>query len=68
MGNEIWGADAEAREILGDEKLSAKCKWKRIEAIHARLMTSLVVHLGALTLEVGGMLVWEVMVGNHGEC
>ena len=52
MGNEIYGLWMEASGTLEDEKLSAKVKRKRIEGIHARLTTTLVFHLGTLTLEV----------------
>jgi hypothetical protein len=52
LGNEIFGARVEVQETLEDEKLSAKVKRRRIEGIQARLTTSLVFHLGVLTLEV----------------
>lgn len=52
MGNEIYGLCMEARGSLEDEKLSAKAKRERIEGVHARLTTTLVFHLGVLTLEV----------------
>ena len=46
----------EARGTLEDDKLSAKVKRKRIEGIQARLTTTLVFHLGVLTLEVFSLL------------
>jgi len=52
LGNEIYGARVEVQGTLEDQKVSAKVKRKRIEGVQARLMTSLVFHLGVLTVEV----------------
>ena len=56
MGNEIYGARVEVQGTLEDQKVSAKVKRKRIEGVQTRLMTSLVFHLGVLTVEVSSIV------------
>jgi hypothetical protein len=74
LGNEIYGARLEAQGTLEDPKVSAEVKRKRIEGIQTRLMTSLVFHLGVLTVEVsslvggGNLRDWRRIIDSRGRC